>query len=651
MSAESRIAPKLAVIGGGLLALALVWTAIAPGLLAPRVEGYDAAQMRLLYSTLPRLATALIAGFALAVAGALLQQVLRNPLASPTTLGVSAGAHLALAVSTLFFPALLGLGRDAAALVGAGLVAALILALGARRGFSPLSLVLSGLVIGLWCGALAAVLVYLNDRRMVSLFIWGAGSLASQSWEIPLALLWKIAPLTLLCGLLLRPLALLELGDDEASALGVGLARTRLLAIAVAVALSALVTSAVGVIGFIGLVAPLLARLLGARRIPALLLASGAIGAALLLTTDALLQIVAGMFSDLLPTGAVTAVFGSPLLLLLLPRLKIRRQAIAEAPPAPPPRRDPRQGFAFALAALAGIVILALFLGRGLDGAWSFSAEAFDLRAPRVFAALAAGAMLAVSGAALQRLTGNDMASPEVLGVSAGATLGLALGVFLLGTPALSTQLGFAGLGAFAVLAAILLSARRAGLAPERVLLAGIALSALVDALVGLLAATGDPRALTILRWMSGSTYGAEAASSAWLCGAALILILLVLAARRWLDLLPLGAEAAASLGVPTAAARLWLFGLAGALSAAATLGVGPLSFVGLMAPHLARELGFARAASQTAGAALIGAALMVAADWLGRTLIFPWQIPAGLVAALMGAPFLILLLFRRGRT
>ncbi len=78
---------------------------------------------------------------------------------------------------------------------------------------------------------------------------------------------------------------------------------------------------------------------------------------------------------------------------------------------------------------------------------------------------------------------------------------------------------------------------------------------------------------------------------------------------------------------------------------------VGGVGFIGLMAPHLARELGFARAASQTAGAALIGAALMVAADWLGRTLIFPWQIPAGLVAALMGAPFLILLLFRRGRT
>ncbi|MDD2867815.1 Fe(3+)-hydroxamate ABC transporter permease FhuB [Neomegalonema sp.] len=646
-----RVLPAIVILCGIAAASALLWMLIAPGLLAPEVPGYDAARMRLVHSTLPRLATALIAGFALSLAGALLQQVLRNPLASPTTLGVSAGAHLALAGAMLFFPALLGLGRDAVALLGAGLAAALVMALGARRGFSPLTLVLSGLVIGLWCGALAAALVYLNDRRMVSLFIWGAGSLATQSWEAPLALLWKTGLLTLACGFLLRPLTLLELGDEEASALGLKLARTRFLALALAVGLSALVTSAVGVIGFIGLVAPILARLLGARRIPAFLLASGLIGAALLLTTDALLQLIAGIFSDLLPTGAVTAVFGSPLLLLLLPRLKIRREPFALASFAPRRRGDLGPGFALVAAALAGLVVLALFLGRDSGGGWSFDAQMLSLRAPRVFTALAAGAMLAVSGLLLQRLTGNEMASPEVLGVSSGATLGLALGVFLVATPGFAAQLGFAGMGAFAVLAAILISTRRSALAPERVLLVGIALSALVDALVGLMAATGDPRALTILRWMSGSTYGAEAGSAALLCAGALILILPALLARRWLDLLPLGPETASALGIPVRAARLRLFALAGALSAAATLGVGPLSFVGLMAPHLARELGFSRAASQTAGAALIGALLMVAADWIGRTAVFPWQIPAGLVAALTGAPFLILLLFRRGRT
>ena len=639
-----RLGPILVLALGIAL---LLWLLVAAPLSAQAAPGYDPVKMRLYHSTLPRLATAVIAGFALSLAGALFQQVLRNPLASPTTLGISAGAHLALVVATLFFPAHLGLGRDAVALLGSALVAGLIMALGARRGFSPLSLVLSGLVVSLWCGALAAILVYLNDRSMVSLFIWGAGSLSMQSWQIPLALGWKVGLLALCCLPLLRPLSLMDLGDGAAASLGVRLARIRLAALAVAVALSALVTSAVGVIGFIGLVAPVLARLLGARRSPVFLLTSGLIGASLLLVTDMAIQLAAGQFSDLLPTGAITAVFGSPLLLVLLPRLKIRHRVIGGA--VAPPQRMPR--FALVLAALPLMVVVAVLLGRDAGGAWVMGTEMAALRLPRVMTALAAGAMLAVAGVLLQRLTGNEMASPEVLGISAGATLGLAASLFVLASPGLPVQLGFAGAGACAVLAVILLATRRTALAPERVLLAGIALGALVDALSGLLAATGDPRALALLRWMSGSTYNAAPGSAMLLCAAAVALALPALAARRWLDLLPLGPALAGALGVPVGRARLGLFALAGALSAVATLGVGPLSFVGLMAPHLAREAGLRRALPQTVGAALIGAALMVGADWLGRVLLFPWQIPAGLVAALMGAPFLIFLLFRRGRT
>ncbi len=253
----SRVLPPLALLLALSLTAALIWLLVLPGLTAAPVPGHDPEKMRLFESTLPRLATAVIAGVALSLAGALFQQVLRNPLASPTTLGISAGAHLALVIATLFFPALLGVGRDAIALLGSGLVAVLIMALGARRGFSPFSLVLSGLVVSLWCGALAAILSNLNDRSVVSLFIWGAGSLSTQSWEIPLALG---------CLLLIRPLSLLDLGEDAASALGVRLAWLRFAALAIAVALSALVTSAVGVIGFIGLMAPHLAREIGLRR-------------------------------------------------------------------------------------------------------------------------------------------------------------------------------------------------------------------------------------------------------------------------------------------------------------------------------------------------------------------------------------------------
>jgi ABC-type Fe3+-siderophore transport system permease subunit len=256
--------------------------------------------------------------------------------------------------------------------------------------------------------------------------------------------------------------------------------------------------------------------------------------------------------------------------------------------------------------------------------------------------------MLAAAGVILQRMTGNEMASPEVLGISAGATFGLTAAVFFVSSPGIIGQMGFAAGGALAVMAAIFLFGMRSGLAPERVLLAGVALSAMVDAVVGVLASTGDPRALLLLRWMSGSTYGVDVRSAVAATVVALPLLIGVLTMRRWLDLLPLGPAPAAALGVNLMKSRVTLFILAGLLSGAATLCVGPLSFVGLMAPHLARGAGLVRALPQTAGAAVIGAVLMVLADWLGRNVAYPYQVPAGLVSALVGAPFMLLMLRKK---
>jgi iron complex transport system permease protein len=628
----------------------LAWLLIVPELGKQTMAGYDIDRMVLLYSTLPRMATALIAGAALALSGALFQQVLRNPLASPTTLGISAGANLALVVVTLFIPGLLGIGRDVVALLGSASAAGIVLSLGARRGFSPFSLILSGLVVSLWCGALTAILTLLNDRYLVSLFIWGAGSLAQQSWADPLSLLAKVSVVAVTCGLLVRPLYLLDLGDGGASAVGVRIMQLRILVISAAVALAAFVTSAVGVIGFIGLVSPTICRLAGARRPAELLIWSSIVGALLLLLADEAVQYFSAAIFDFLPTGAVTAVFGSPLLLLLLPRLKIRHRILPTGVQAS--RRATSYGWIFGLIAVAVVlaVIAGLFLGHTLDGRWAWLSpalieEILPLRAPKVFAALASGAMLAVAGVILQRLTGNEMASPEVLGVSAGATLGVTIALFVLTATPLASQLGFAAAGALSVLAITFLLAARSGFAVERVLLAGIALSSMVDAVVGILTATGDPRALLLMRWMSGSTYAVDGMSAAVVSLAAVGLIAAALCARRWLDILPLGGSAAGALGLPLTLSRLALFALAGLMSAAATLSVGPLSFIGLMGPHLAREAGLVRALPQMAGAAAMGGCLMVVADWIGRTIAFPYEIPAGLVSALVGAPILMLML------
>ena len=153
--------------------------------LREEISGFDPERLVLLYSDLPRLVTALLAGAALGLAGAILQQVLRNPLASPTTLGLSAGAKLALSLATLYAPGLLLLGRDLVALAGSLVAGLLVLAIGARRDFAPVTLVLAGLVVSLYCGPRGDADPS-NERYLDSLFIWGGGSLQQQDWSVPL---------------------------------------------------------------------------------------------------------------------------------------------------------------------------------------------------------------------------------------------------------------------------------------------------------------------------------------------------------------------------------------------------------------------------------------------------------------------------------
>jgi iron complex transport system permease protein len=615
-------------------------------------NGYDVERMVLLYATLPRLAMALLCGAGLAAAGAILQQVLLNPLASPTTLGVDAGARLALALATIFIPSLLGFGRDAVALVGSTVSTLIVFAL-VRRAFSAISIVLAGLVVSLYCGALSAMLILVKDRYLASLFIWGSGSLSQQSWQPSIALAWRLAIVAIPLFLLARPLTLMDLGDESARSLGIPVERLRFLAITIAVALSAFVTSAVGVIGFIGLVAPIIARLSGARRFGQRLLWSSVMGALLLLLTDATLQNLAGFSSEFLPTGAVTALLASPLVLILLPKLKTATR--------PPTVLTPSLGFkvsrqlaaTIAFAALVVLVALAIFVGHSPSGSWQFLPlsgwhDVLAWRIPRVTAAASAGALLGTAGLILQKLTNNEMASPEVLGVSAGAIFAVALSLFAFGSLGTVQQGVAAVIGSLVVLGVILLLGRKSGFAPERVLLAGIALSALIDAIVGVLSATGDPRALLLLGWMSGSTNGTSSPVAIAAAVGAAILVATSLLCFRWLAILPLGGSQAQALGIPLGRSRFFLLLLAAAMTAAATPIIGPLTFVGLMAPHIVLAAGIRRVLPSLLGSAAAGASVMIAADWMARTIAFPLQLPTGLVAAMVGAPFLMILLSRR---
>ena len=611
-------------------------------LVTPSFENVD--ELLLYYAWWPRLSIALLAGGGLGLAGVLMQQVLRNPLASPTTLGVASGANLALMTATLLAPGLLVVGREWVALSGGALAVGLVFLLSWRRGLAPVVVVLAGLVVNLYLGALSTALLLFNHEVLSGLLIWGAGSLAQNGWDGVASLAPRLAICGLAAWLLLRPLAVLELDDASAKSLGISLKHLRFAGLGLAVFITGSVVSVVGIIGFIGLAAPNIVRMAGARTLRARLLWSTLLGAVLLATTDLLLQRFSGMVATLIPTGAVTGALGAPLLMWLIPRLKLQGDRPPQATGVALTRHAaPHRLATGLLLALVAAMVAGHLVGQGANG-WSIIAPTnwgvIEWRFPRVIAAAASGLMLAIAGTILQRLSANPMASPEVLGISGGCAIALILGIYLLPAPSNAMLVAIGTLGALATLLVLVALNRKSGFVPERLLLSGVAISALFDAVRSVLLAGGDPRGQQVIAWLAGSTYYVDVGSALLVGSMAAGLALVSLPFTRWLDIMPLGAATARSLGIGLNRARLALLLLVALLTACATLVVGPLSFIGLLAPHMARLLGFSRARQHLVGAALIGMLLMVLADWVGRQIMLPYEIPAGLVASLIGGAY-----------
>ncbi len=206
-------------------------------------------------------------------------------------------------------------------------------------------------------------------------------------------------------------------------------------------------------------------------------------------------------------------------------------------------------------------------------------------------------------------------------------------------------------LGSAAVLVALLLLGRRHHYAPSSLILTGIAITALLEALVQFTLAKGTGASYQILLWLSGSTYRATGEQALLLSVGVVGLTLLALGLSRWLTLISIGRGFASARGLSASRASLVLLLLAALMCALGTATMGPVSFVGLIAPHMAMMLGAQRAPSQLLLAALVGGTLMLWADWLGQALLFPAQIAAGtLVAIIGGSYFLLLLLSQRAR-
>jgi ABC-type Fe3+-siderophore transport system permease subunit len=256
---------------------------------------------------------------------------------------------------------------------------------------------------------------------------------------------------------------------------------------------------------------------------------------------------------------------------------------------------------------------------------------------PRVLTALSGGIILSVCGLMLQRISNNPLASPEVLGVNAGAAIFILSALLL--TPIGLQYLWLVGIvGALATLGFIILINYKSQLQPDKVLISGIAVTALMGALIRLFMTNGDPRAQFLMAWLSGTTYYSSWLGSLGGITIALLAFFFALVMSRMLALFSFTPPIAQSLGLNIFRSRLLILTVGAILSGVFTLLLGPLSFIGLLGPHLARVLGCTTVKQQLCCAALIGANLMLLADWIGKNLLFPYEIPTSLIATTVGA-------------
>ncbi|MFD5016034.1 iron ABC transporter permease [Streptomyces chartreusis] len=633
--------------------------------LTGRADAADASVV--IASRLPRMTAGLLVGALLGMAGTALQAVSRNVLASPDTLAVNAGSYMALGLVAVTGVSLPLLASSGVAFVGGLAAAAVVLGL-SGLGTGTVRLVLAGSALALGLTAVTEALLLLFPQETQGLYRWNQGSIAQNGFDGVL----QVAPLGVLglLGLLLvaRRVDALALGDDAARGLGVPVRATRVTAVVLATLLSAAAVTLAGPIGFVGLCAPALVRALARRfrgfvRARANLPVTALTGAALVLGSDVLLRaLVPTDLAVAVPTGVVTSLVGAVFLIVMATRLKDTAAAAA------PDRLRIRSRAVFLtttvvlVAVFVGVTIAAVLLGDSklllgdvvnwVQGrAGRTVGFVLDTRVPRVLAALLAGAALALAGTLVQAVTRNPLAEPGVLGVSGGAALGAVLLVTTVPSAGSWGVAGAAFVGAAISSVVVFGLAARGGFQQNRLVLVGIGVATGTTALVSLLIVLTDPfNAAKALTWLSGSTYGRSLSDVAPLAAVLAVGVAVAALRRVELDLVSLDEDTPRLLGLGLARGRLGFLLLSVLLSATAVAAAGTIGFVGLVAPHAARALVGRRHARVVPVAVLLGAVLVCTADLLGRTVIAPAQLGAGLMTAVIGTPYFLHLLVRSRR-
>ncbi|WP_440313113.1 FecCD family ABC transporter permease [Leucobacter chromiireducens] len=357
--------------------------------------------------------------------------------------------------------------------------------------------------------------------------------------------------------------------------------------------------------------------------------------------------------------------------------------AVSAAPSAPSPPRTrasntatasrPRRGLpggalsrsaglAIALAALVAVAVLSILIGaRGIGIATVWEAltapanlEAHhvirELRLPRTVVAIVVGAGLGIAGALIQALTRNPLADPGILGVNSGASFAVAVGIGIFGARSLSATMWWAFAGALIVTIGVYAigAAGRGGADPLRLVLAGVALGAVLSGLTSAMTLL-DPQAFDAMRnWGAGSVVGRELAQIWPVLPCLGVGLVLALVAARPLNAIALGEDLAAALGANVLRTRVLVVIAVTLLAGGATAIAGPIGFVGLMIPHVARWIVGPDQRWIMAYTVVLAPILLLVSDIAGRLIMRPAEIPVGIVTAFVGAPVLIVLIRRK---
>lgn len=270
------------------------------------------------------------------------------------------------------------------------------------------------------------------------------------------------------------------------------------------------------------------------------------------------------------------------------------------------------------------------------------------LRVPRTVLALAVGAALGIAGALMQGHTRNPLADPGLLGVEAGASCAVVVAIFALGIEDLAGYGWFALIGAgLASVAVFAIGSSRRGPDPVSLVLAGSAVSALLAAVTAAIVVRDSDTLDAYRFWVVGSAAGRELSVFWQVLPFLLAGLLLAAASTPGLNLLQLGDDVAASLGLHPWRHKAMGIGAVMLLTGGATAACGPVAFVGLVVPHLARRLGGVDYRWVVPSSALLGALLVTVADIVGRVVVRPAELQVGIVMALIGGPAFVLLVRR----